>query len=191
MKIINQQGLDPSARSLPRLPESGSDYYHYIMENLDAIDIKLLKLLQENSRLTTKELAMEVGLSISPVYERVKRLENDGYIERYVALLNPEKLNLGFIAYVAVKLSKQNNEGAAEFVNVVQNITEVTECYSVAGRYDFLMKVYAPDMNYYRAFVLDVLGGIQSLGNVESTFVMAEVKQTTSLPLRQLNNNVG
>lgn len=158
------------------------------METLDAIDIKLLKLLQVNSRLTTKELAMEVGLSISPVYERVKRLENDGYIERYVALLNPEKLNLGFIAYVSVKLSKQTNEGVADFVKVVKNIAEVTECYSVAGRYDFLMKVYAPSMIYYRKFVLDVLGGIEMIGNIESTFVMSEVKQTTALPLRQLEN---
>lgn len=158
------------------------------MENLDIIDIKLLKLLQGNSRLTTKELAMEVGLSISPVYERVKRLENEGYISRYVALLNPEKLNLGFIAYVAVKLSKQTNEGASEFVSTVQSIAEVTECYSVAGRYDFLMKIYAPSMHYYRAFVLDVLGGIESVGNIESTFVMAEVKHTTALPLRQLGN---
>lgn len=158
------------------------------METLDIIDIKLLKLLQGNSRLTTKELAMEVGLSISPVYERVKRLESDGYISRYVALLNPEKLNLGFIAYVAVKLSKQTNEGASEFINVVHKIAEVTECYSVAGRYDFLMKVYAPDMDYYRTFVLDVLGRINSVGNIESTFVMAEVKHTTTLPLRQLGD---
>lgn len=158
------------------------------MENLDTIDIKLLKLLQGNSRLTTKELAMEVGLSISPVYERVKRLENEGYIERYVALLTPEKLNLGFIAYVSVKLSKQNSEGAQEFVKVIQAIPEVTECYSVVGRYDFLMKVYAPDMNYYRTLVLDVLGDIASLGNIESTFVMAEVKHTTALPLRQLRD---
>lgn len=156
------------------------------MENLDSIDIKLLKLLQANSRLTTKELAQEVGLSISPVYERVKRLESDGYIERYVALLNPEKLNLSFIAYVAVKLTKQSNEDAEKFIKVVRKVAEVTECYSVAGRYDFLMKVYAPDMNYYRNFVLDLLGNIDAIGNIESTFVMAEVKQTTSLPLHQL-----
>lgn len=158
------------------------------METLDSIDLKLLKLLQSNSRLTTKELAVEVGLSISPVYERVKRLESEGYIERYVALLNPEKLSLGFIAYVSVKLSKQSNRGMADFVSLVQNIPEVTECYSVAGRSDFLMKVYAPNMRYYRTFVLDVLGNIDSIGNIESTFVMSEVKHTTILPLRQVGN---
>lgn len=159
------------------------------MENLDSIDIKLLKLLQGNSRLTTKELAQEVGLSISPVYERVKRLESDGYIDRYVALLNPCKLNLGFIAIVAVKLAKQTHEGAQEFVERIQDINEVTECLSVVGRYDFILKVYAPSVSYYRTFVLDVLGSIPSVGNVESTFVMSMVKDTTALPLKQLEGN--
>lgn len=156
------------------------------METLDIIDIKLLKLLQENSRLTTKELAVEVGLSISPVYERVKRLENDGYISRYVARLNPCKLNLSFMAFVEVKLSKQTKAGAEEFIHVVEKIPEVTECYSTAGKFDFLLKVFAPDMHYYRTFLLDVLGNIPAVGNIESTLVMSKVKFTTSLPLRQL-----
>ena len=156
------------------------------MENLDQIDIKLLKLLQENSRLTTKELAQEVGLSISPVYERVKKLETEGYIDRYVALLAPEKLNLGLVSYVGVKLTKQSHETSASFIDVIQKIPEVTECYSVAGRYDFLLKVYAPDMKYYRSFVLEVLGDMDCVGNIGSTFVMAEVKLTTALPLTQM-----
>lgn len=153
------------------------------MDNLDAIDIKLLKLLQVNSRLTTKELAQEVGLSISPVYERVKRLENDGYIARYVALLNPCKLNLGFMAFVAVNLSKQSPEGVEEFIAGVKDIKEVTECFSVVGAFDFVMKVYAPDIHYYRTFVLDVLGSIPSVGHIQSTFAMSQVKNETALPL--------
>ena len=156
------------------------------MENLDLIDIKLLKLLQENSRLTTKELATAVGLSISPVYERVKRLENDGYIEKYVALLNPDKIRLGLTAYIAVKLTKQSNEFATKFIGVVQEIPEVTECYSMAGSFDFLLKVFAPDMNYYRTHVLEMLGSMDCVGNIVTTFVMSEVKHTTELPLRQL-----
>lgn len=155
-------------------------------DHLDAIDIQLLRALQENSRLTTKELSQKVKLSISPVYERVKRLEADGFIERYVALLNPEKLNLSFIAYVTVKLTKQNHQAVEELTALIKDIPEVTECYSVAGSYDFLMKVYAPSMRYYRNFVLDVLGGIDSVGSVESIFVMSEVKHSTTLPLRQL-----
>lgn len=161
-----------------------------MMETLDSVDIRLLQLLQSNSRLTTKELATAVGLSISPVYERVKRLENDGFIDRYVALLKPEKLNLAITAYVTVELSRQTNHGAVEFIEVIKNIPEVTECYEVAGSADFLMKVYAPDMKHYRDFVLDVLGNIPSISHINSTFVMAEVKHTTVMPLRQVNNEI-
>lgn len=158
------------------------------MENLDAIDIKLLKLLQGNSRLTTKELAMEVGLSISPVYERVKRLESEGYIDRYVALLDPCKVNLSFIAFVAVTLKKQSPDGAKLFVERVRAINEVTECFCVVGSYDFILKVYAPDINYYRTFVLDTLGSIESVGHIQSTFAMSVVKNTTAIPLHQLES---
>lgn len=187
--MINQRE-HPAERFFPEASERisrGMKQQTINMENLDTIDIKLLKLLQENSRLTTKELSQEVGLSISPVYERVKRLESEGYIERYVAILNPEKLGLGFMAFMAVKLSKQTKEGAAELVKVVKEVSEVTECYSMAGNFDFLLKVYAPDMQYYRTFVLDVLGKIESIGNIVSTFVMSEIKHTTALPLGQLD----
>lgn len=158
------------------------------MENLDSIDIKLLKLLQGNSRLTTKELATEVGLSISPVYERVKRLENEGYIEKYVALLDPKKLKLSFISFVMVKLNKPSEEGAAEFISTISTIPEVVECCSLMGRFDYYLKIYAPNISFYRKFVLDVLGGIQSVGNVESSIVMSIVKNTTALPLAQIEN---
>ena len=156
------------------------------MDNLDQIDIKLLQLLQENSRLTTKELASSVGLSISPVYERVKRLENEGYIDKYVAILNPEKVNLGLMAYIAIKLTKQSNEFATKFISVVQHIPEVTECYSMVGNFDFLLKVFAADMTHYHSNVLEVLGGMECVGNIVTTFVMSEVKYTTALPLSQL-----
>lgn len=156
------------------------------MENLDQTDIKLLELLQENSRLTTKELAQAVGLSISPVYERVKRLENEGYISKYVAILNPDKINLGLTAFIAVKLTKQSNEYATKFIRMIDDIPEVTECYSMAGHFDFLLKVFAPDMNYYRNRLLETLGDMDCVGNIVTTFVMAEVKHTTALPLKQV-----
>lgn len=182
--IITACGARATARSAAVFWDSTFNH----MENLDSIDIRLLKLLQVNSRLTTKELSQEVGLSISPVYERVKRLENEGYIDRYVALLNPCKLGLGFIAIVAVKLGRQSKEGAEEFIKVIHEIPEVTECLSVIGRYDFILKVYAPSILYYRTFVLDVLGNIPAVGNIESTFVMSVIKNETALPLRQLEN---
>lgn len=156
------------------------------MDILDKTDIRLLQCLQKNSRLTTKELAQEVNLSTTPVYERVKRLESEGYIRRYVAILDPDKLHLGFQAFVNVKLSRQTHQGALELIQAIENIPEVTECYSVAGQFDYLLKIHAPDMRYYRQLVLDVLGKIESVRTVESTFVMNEVKRTTALPLNQL-----
>lgn len=156
------------------------------MATLDAIDIKLLDLLQHNSRMTIKELSAEVHLSTTPVYERVKRLEADGYISRYVAMLDPEKLNLGFTVFVNVKLVRQNYNVSQAFIEKMKEIDEVTECYSVSGSSDFILKVYAPDMAHYRQFVLDVLGKLDSIQDVESIFVMSEVKHNTQLPLKDM-----
>lgn len=155
------------------------------METLDDTDRKILKVLQDNSRLTTKELASRVNLSTTPVYERVKRLENEGYIKKYVAVLNAEKLNMGFMVFVNVELSKQTLVDKREFVDIIMGIPEVMECYNVAGKSDYLLKIHAPDMRYYREFVLEVLGRIPSVGHVESIFVMEEAKHSTMLPLTQ------
>lgn len=153
------------------------------MDNLDEIDKKILRELQENSRLTTKELAGKVNLSTTPVYERVKRLENEGYIKKYVAVLDPEKLNLGFTVYVNVELVRQSYQGVQTFADRVKDIPEVTECYSVAGKTDFILKIHAPSMRYYKEFVLGVLGRIDNVKHIDSIFVMSEVKHTTTLPL--------
>lgn len=154
---------------------------------LDEIDCRLLELLQTNSHISTKELAHEVNLSQTPVYERVRRLEREGYIKQYVALLNAEKLNLGFAVYCHVRLKRQTAKDAHEFIEVIKKVEEVTECYSMSGSTDYLLKIHAPDMAYYRRFVLEVLGNIEAVGSMESHFVMSEVKHTTCLPLSQLS----
>lgn len=146
------------------------------METLDKKDLQILRTLQENARLTTKELAARVNLSSTPVFERLKRLENGGYIKKYIAVLDAEKLNLGFVVLCRVKLSKLNREIATEFTRIIQDIPEVTECYNISGSYDYLLKIHAPNMKYYQEFILNVLGTIDSLGSLESTFVMDEVK---------------
>ena len=143
------------------------------METLDKKDLQILRTLQVNARLTTKELAARVNLSSTPVFERLRRLENGGYIKKYIAVLDAEKLNLGFVVFCRVKLSKLNREIATEFI---QDIPEVTECYNISGSYDYLLKIHAPNMKYYQEFILNVLGTIDSLGSLESTFVMDEVK---------------
>ena len=146
------------------------------METLDKTDILLLKILQENSNLTTKELASKVNLSTTPVFERLKRLENGGYIKKYVAVLDAAKLNRGFVVFCSVKLRRLNKEIANNFVSTIQNIDEVTECYNISGDYDYLLKIHAPDMKYYQEFIINVLGTIDSLGSLMSTFVMHEEK---------------
>ncbi|MBQ9584265.1 MAG: Lrp/AsnC family transcriptional regulator [Bacteroidales bacterium] len=148
---------------------------------LDKTDINILKALQENARITNKELAAKVHLSPSPVYERLKRLENEGYIEKYTAVLNAEKLNLGFIVFCSVKLQKLNTDIAGDFVEKIRQIPEVTECYNISGEYDYLLKIHAPDMKYYNQFILNVLGRIESLGSIQSSFVMNPVKQNYGL----------
>jgi Lrp/AsnC family leucine-responsive transcriptional regulator len=146
------------------------------MDSLDKTDLQILRIMQNNSKLTTKELAAQVNLSTTPVFERLKRLEAEGYIKKYVAILDAEKLNCGFVVFCSVKLKRLNRDIAAEFTRVIQDIPEVAECYNVSGEYDYLLKIHAPDMKYYQEFILNVLGTIDSLGSLTSTFVMADVK---------------
>lgn len=154
---------------------------------IDATDILILKALQENARLTTKELAAKVNLSTTPVFERLKRLEKAGYVTKYVAILNAGLLGQGFVVYCSVKLRRMSKEIANDFVAKVRDIPEVTECYNISGEYDYLLKIHSPDMKYYQEFLINVLGGIDSLGSVQSWFVMDEIKQDTGIPLSGLS----
>lgn len=146
------------------------------METLDKTDLQILRTLQENARLTIKELAARVSLSSTPVFERLKRLEAGGYIKKYIAVLDAEKLNRGFVVFCHVKMNRLNREIAQEFSRIVRDIPEVTECYNISGSFDYLLKIHAPDMKYYQKFVLNVLGTIEHLASLESVFVMDEVK---------------
>ena len=156
------------------------------MNRLDKTDLQILRILQENARLTTKELAARVHLSPTPVFERLKRLDNEGYIRKYVAVLDAEKLHCGFVVFCSVKLRRLNRDIAAEFTLIVRGIPEVTECYNISGDYDYLLKIHAPDMKYYQEFTLNVLGTINSLGSLMSTFVMDEVKHDYGIPIGNL-----
>ena len=150
-------------------------------DKLDKTDLQLLRVLQQNARMTTKELAHEVNLSTTPVFERLKRLERDGIIKKYIAILDAEKVNQGFTVFCQVKLKQMNRDIAQSFVDVIKDIPEVSECYNISGNYDYLLKVHATDMRAYQSFVINTLGGIESLGSIESTFVMDEIKQSYGL----------
>lgn len=151
------------------------------MDTLDEIDLQILRTLQKNAKLTTKELADAVHLTPTPVFERQKRLERKGYIRKYVAVLDADKLGQGLQVYCKVKLKQINHEIADTFVRRIMRIPEVTECYNTSGAYDYLLKVRAADMKQYQEFVLTKLGDIDLVGSIESTFVMAELKQTNGI----------
>ena len=153
------------------------------METLDEIDLQILRTLQKKAKLTTKELAEAVHLTPTPVFERQKRLERQGYIKKYVAVLDPDKLDQGLQVFCKVKLKQINHEIADAFVRRIMRIPEVTECYNTSGAYDYLLKVRARDMKQYQEFVLNKLGEIESLSSIESTFVMSEVKQNYGINL--------
>lgn len=147
-----------------------------ISDKLDNVDLKILRTLQADARLTIKEIASRVNLSSTPVFERLKRLECAGYIKKYIAVLDAEKLNQGFIVFCNVKLRRMNKDIAKEFTRIIQDIPEVTECYNISGSFDYLLKIHSPNMKYYQEFIINVLGTIESLGSIESVFVMDEVK---------------
>ena len=148
-----------------------------VMERLDDTDLQILRTLQKNAKLTTKELADAVHLTPTPVFERQKRLEKRGYIKKYVAILDAEKLGKGLLVFVKVKLKQIDHEIADAFVRRIKRMPEVTECYNTSGAYDYLLKVRAESMQQYQEFILYKLGEIDQLSSIESTFVMSEVKQ--------------
>lgn len=151
----------------------------------DDTDYKIMRTLQRNSSYTTKELAAIVELSPTPTYERVKRLEKEGYIKGYVAMLDAAKLEVGFSVYCNVKMKHNDRAVARQFKELIRELPEVTECYNVSGQFDYLLRVHAPDMAYYRRFILDTLGSLEYVASMESVFVMSEFKRTHELPLPQ------
>ena len=153
-----------------------------MMETLDKTDILIPKHLQEDGRITVKDLALKVHLSTTPVFDRMHRLEKEGYIRRYTAVLDASKLGRGFLVFCSVRLRRMGKEIAHDFVERVRNIPEVAECYNISGEFDYLLKIYAPDMQYYNDFIINTLGTIESLGSIQSSFVMNEIKSSFGLP---------
>lgn len=148
---------------------------------LDDKDREILLALQNNARLTNKELAAKVHLSTTPVYERVKRLEREGVIKQYATILDEAKLNKGFAVFCSVKLRTLNREHAMAFSDMVKGLPEVTECYNISGSFDYLLRVQSPDMHHYQQFLLNVLGHHENIASIESTFVMEEIKHEYSV----------
>lgn len=157
--------------------------YIAMTQELDSIDLLILQELQNDGHLTIKELSRLVNLSVSPVYERVRRLERNGYIKGYVAVLDAEKLDCGFVAFCYLKLKQHTHENAVQIMQRVQQIPEIVEAYNISGDFDFLLKIYVQNMKQYQSFVMRILGDIPAIGSLNSSFVLGEVKNSHRLPL--------
>ncbi|MDO5980875.1 Lrp/AsnC family transcriptional regulator [Flavivirga spongiicola] len=147
----------------------------------DDIDRKLLDYLQVDSKQTNKELSNKLNLSVTAVYERIKKLEREGYINRYVALVNKERVDKAFVAFCHIKLVQHSQEYVVKFEKEVANINEVLECYHISGDYDYLLKVLVKDMQAFREFMVKKLTTINHIGSTHSMFVISEVKHTTAI----------
>jgi Lrp/AsnC family transcriptional regulator, leucine-responsive regulatory protein len=150
---------------------------------LDAIDKKLLFLLQTDSKKTTKELSLKLNLSVTAVYERIKKLEREGIIDKYVALLNKSKIEKGFVVFCHLKLIQHTKEFLTNFEAEVVKLKEVLECHHVSGDYDYILKILVKDMEAYREFLVTKLTSLQHIGSTQSTFMISEVKNTTVVEL--------
>ncbi len=150
---------------------------------MDSIDKKILMLLQKNAKQNTKEIADKVGLTVSPTFERIKKLEQQNYIRGYVALLNAAKLEKAIIVYCQISLAVHSRELIDNFRKEITDLPEVMGCHHVSGNYDFLLKVGIGDMNLYQQFVVEKLSVIDGISKVESSFVLEEIKNDTSYVL--------
>ncbi len=153
------------------------------MVKLDDIDLQLLDLLQLDCKKTTKEYAYKLNLSVTAVYERIKRLERDGIIENYVALLNTKAIGKDFKALCHVRLTQHSKEFVLQFEREVQKLPEVTACFHVSGDYDYILQVQVEDMDAYREFIVSKLTVLNHIGNTHSSFVINEVKNTSAIRL--------
>lgn len=156
---------------------------NFSLENIDMIDLELLKVLQKDAKLTTKEIATRVNLSPTPVYERIKRLEKEGFIEKYAAIVNAEKLGLQLTVFCNITLKEHTKEIGNKFVKDIVSIKEVVECYNISGDYDFLLKIMVKDMKHYQSFVINDLGSVKNIGSAHSTFVIGVIKQNHAVPI--------
>lgn len=153
------------------------------MVNLDVTDKKILNLLQQNSKANIKEIALKIGLTQTPTYERIKRLEKDGVIKNYIAVLDKEKVGYTIEVFCQVTLLVHSKDMITRFENAINKIDEVMECFHVAGNYDYLLKIIVKDMNCYQAFLKNKLSVLDSVANVQSTFVMSSTKDSTGFML--------
>ncbi|MDC1504970.1 Lrp/AsnC family transcriptional regulator [Winogradskyella sp.] len=149
----------------------------------DATDRKLIQLLQEDSKQTNKALSNKLNLSVTAIYERIKKLEHNGIISKYVALVDKRKVQKDFVAFCHIKLVQHTQDYVVKFEREVNKLDEVLECYHLSGDYDYLLKVLVTDMEAFRDFMVKKLTKIDHIGSTHSMFMINEVKHTTAITL--------
>jgi Lrp/AsnC family leucine-responsive transcriptional regulator len=146
--------------------------------SLDAKDLSILRLLQDNARMSVKEIAEAVQLSTTPVHERIKRLESNGVIKQYATLIDGSKVRKGLMVICYVSLHQHSKKSGTQFIKLINELPEVMECYSISGEFDFMLKIVTEDMNSYYNFHVNKLSQAENIGQVQSVFIMGVVKQT-------------
>lgn len=149
----------------------------------DKTDFKILKLLQENGRITNLQLSSSIGLSPAPTLERVRKLENSGYIKSYHAFVDEEKLGLGIKSFIQVSLDFHTHNAIPEFVAAVRSISEVTECHHVTGQCDFILKVYVKDIKAYEAVIMEKISKIPFVKTFQTMMIMSTSKKEPIVPM--------
>ncbi len=150
---------------------------------LDSIDRKILELLQANSNITNAQLAQEIGLSPAPTLERVKKLETQGVIKSYHAVVDMASVGLGVCTFVTVSLKGHNKDNIEKFIKAIAKIPEVVECHHVTGQADFILKVVAPDIPAYQNLMLEKVTNIEVVDNMQSTVILSTFKDSRVLPI--------
>ena len=150
---------------------------------IDKIDKSILKMLQQNSKLTIKEIAAKLNLTPTPIFERIKRLEKDQFIKSYRAQIDRKKIGLSLLVFCNISLKQHEASSISKFEKDIQQFPEIIECYHIGGMSDYLIKVVAKDMDTYQHFVAKKLATVDNIGQVQSSFVMTEVKSTADFPV--------
>jgi len=153
------------------------------MLRLDATDKRLLEILQKDSKINVKEVADQLNLTKTPVYERIKRYEREGLIKKYVAVLDTSKIDTSMVIYCQVSLENQKLDALKDFNRAIEDIPEVIECYLMGGANDYLLKVVVKDLKAYHEFSSGILAALPNVSQIKSTFVLNEVKRSTVIPL--------
>ncbi|WP_452228018.1 MULTISPECIES: Lrp/AsnC family transcriptional regulator [unclassified Lacinutrix] len=150
---------------------------------LDKIDTQILNILQTDSNRTTKSIAKELGMTTSPIFERIKKLEKEGYIKKYVAVLDNKKIGLKLTVFIGITLQGHTRSYLEKFVKEINNFPEVVECHRISGNFDYLLKLVVEDIEAYETFIISKLTLLPYLGNVQSLITLSTGKETNVINL--------